>query len=212
MDITSDAGVNLVLSEKIYRTIIKNSKLDLIHKYIGMSQLHGCAQEIYKSYFFPMNPSYNDYRNSYRGYFFEREMKKILIESGVMEQDSERELFAPNSERISGHTDGETHDGILIEIKSVSQEKFERIRNDGKLPYKIFHQCNTYMGYGNYNKCKCIVFSTGTFEHIILDVNFNYKIFGDAQTKANYILGCIDSEKVPHCNCRNCSNGLKKAV
>ncbi|MEI6474569.1 MAG: hypothetical protein WCO75_04180, partial [Planctomycetota bacterium] len=55
---------------------------------------------------------------------------KRLLEQGIEVTNRQRELIAPWDERFRGHIDGEL-DGELIEIKSVNDDRFETVKQDG---------------------------------------------------------------------------------
>ncbi|MBX7047261.1 MAG: hypothetical protein K1X86_15635 [Ignavibacteria bacterium] len=201
------------LYHNIHQVIKTNSGFDSHRNYIGLSGIADCPVEITRRYFSGSTPTLNDHLNAYRGYFLEKEIKKILECAGIRKPNSDRELTAPFDNRIKGHTDGETLDGKLLEIKTWRKDKFDRVKQEGKVPYKIFAQCNGYMGFGGYKETLLVIVSTETFEFHLHELKFSSREFTKQEEKLKQLLWYLDNETVPVCTCGKCKIAVEaKAI
>lgn len=188
--------------------IRRHSGLDAHRHYLGMSSIADCPVQLYLRYKQGMVVDDAGHRNAYRGYLFEREVKKILVGIGFMKPHSERELIAPFDARYKGHTDGESVEGNLSEIKSVSKEKFEIIKDSKKLFTKHYFQTQIYMKHGNYEASDVTIVVPETFEFMMLRVRPNYKVQNDLEEKAKSVLMHIDANRLPLCACGRCNKAM----
>ncbi len=193
-----------IIKDKINFLIKSKSKLELKRNYLGMSNIAGCELVLYNNFFYEMKPSLKDYQNSYRGYMYESIIKGWLISIGFMVPGTEKEIVAGFDERFKGHIDGEDYKGNLIEIKSVTQAKFEKIKADGRLPFRNFCQIQAYLRYGNYDYCTVIIVSTETLDIEIMQIRDNPKILTAIHTKAISVLNAINNNIPPKCTCGKC--------
>src|SRR5687767_13588039 len=139
-----------------------NSGYDTHRQYLGMSGINGCPRILYTNFLTGTTPSEISFRNAYRGYMFEREVKKILTAVGLFVPGSEKTLNAPWDKRFEGHTDGEDPDGDLVELKSVNSKAFAEIKESGKLRHREYWQVQSYMLYGPYAKGTTYFINTET--------------------------------------------------
>lgn len=188
-----------------------HSGLEAHRNYLGMSQIADCPTQLYLRYLQGMKLDDGGHRNAYRGYMIEGEMKKILTRIGVMKERSERSLVAHWDARYQGHTDGETLEGRLLEIKSLAKHKYEQVRESKKLLTKHYFQIQTYMKHGQYMGCDAVLICPETFEIMVLPVQPNYKVQNDLDSKARDVLMHIDAGKLPACQCGRCEASVSRA-
>ncbi len=181
-----------------------NSKLDQHRPYIGMSNAGNCPLAIYRAYTNGITLNDKAFRNSFRGYKMEETAKQILIGSGIMKPNSERHLQAVNQPLIQGNTDGETVHGDLLEIKSMSLDKFNAVVADNKLPNREYRQVQAYMHYGYYQKALVFVICPETFDTHTLWVTPNRYVIDQIVKNFATVLAAIQINKAPTCTCSRC--------
>lgn len=189
--------------------IRKHSGLEGNRNYLGMSQIADCPVQLYLRYKQGIKVDDAGHRNAYRGYMMENEIKKILQRTGVMKPLSERALIAPWDERYQGHTDGETVEGNLLEIKTMSKMRFDQLKESKRMPTKHYFQVQTYLKYGGYGSAADVVIAVPeTFDFMVLNVAQNYKVQNDLEEKAKNVLMHIDAGRVPACECGRCDRRM----
>lgn len=192
------------LSDKVQAYIQKNSNYDTQRNYLGMSGIGKCQRRLYDDFMRPSQPSDEAYRSCYLGYLWEDEAKNILEGAGIYKPDSERELIAPFDKRFIGHTDGETSEGNLLEIKSITAYAMERTKREGRVKPEHFAQVQTYMRYGDYNQALVALVSRDPLEFHFISVPYAPSVGEKMEQKAKAILEAIDSQKRPFCACGRC--------
>lgn len=218
------------IHEELAKVIRKTSGLEQSRGYLGMSSIGRCARE-QVTYFLRGRGFQNDraHQTCKRGYLIEGEFKVMLAAAGVLKManpdqlpalaDSggivmlgfERELVADFDPRFRGHTDGETEDGELFEIKSMTQDKFERAKMNGRISRDHEAQVQTYMRFGEYERAHVLCISSETFDHHTFTVARNESKGADLEAKAKLILAAIDAQDplmVP-CECGHCANSTQ---
>jgi hypothetical protein len=192
--------------------IKSNSNLDTHRPYVGMSSIADCPLALYNNFQNGIIPTHEGYQRSYQGYMYEREVKKILLATGLYQSDTDKELVAPFDSRFRGHIDGEDTFGNLIEIKSMSAVKFNKIKETGKLPYKIYAQVQAYLKYGNYTSATVYMVNTELFEFNVMSVGHNENAQKSLEQKAKGVLNAIDTSTSPSCTCGRCYANQTKAA
>lgn len=192
------------LSEKVLAYIKANSNYDTSRNYLGMSGIGRCPRVLYDRFISPDKPTEETYKNCYLGYLWEDETKNILEGSGIYKPDSERELIAPFDKRFIGHTDGETSEGNLLEIKSITAYSMERIKQEGRVKRDHFAQVQAYMRYGDYQQALVVYVSRDPMEFYFISVPYVYSVGERMEQKAKMVLAAIDSKRRPACECKRC--------
>lgn len=192
------------LQAQVENWITNNSGLEKRRTYIGLSSVGDCSRRIVLAYYNGINTDYAQHRNAIRGYTMEAKAKQILIGAGILKANSERELQAVYSPLVKGHTEGETHAGELVEIKSMSKEKFDKVLAEGKLPYRNYRQVQAYMQHGGYKTALVFVICTETFECQLLRIQKNATAVAQIHEKLEKILLHIDNKTLPQCDCGRC--------
>ncbi len=193
------------LTDQLLHHLRANSGLEQHRAYLGMSAISECPLELYRRFLGGQTLNDRAHAFCYLGYLFERDCKARLLAIGQYVAGSERELVAPWDARFQGHTDGETAAGDLLEIKSVSENRLLRIRQDeGRLPNEHFYQVQTYLRYGPYERALVVYVCRETFEHYAVVAPRREAVGLAMEDKARRILAAVDSGRPPQCECGRC--------
>lgn len=183
--------------------IKEHSNFDTKRAYLGMSRLSECPRKIYNEYLYGSTVHENTYRMSYAGYEQERCILEMLTGSGVA-RTVKRELVAPFDERLRGHIDAELVEGDLLEIKSVSMERFQKVSREHRPLLSHAVQVQMYMRYGGYRRAFLVYRNRETYEHLVLEVLPDLTMQRKYEEKASRLLDAIDQRQVPECVCGRC--------
>lgn len=194
------------VKHRITDEMLRHSRFEADRKYLGMSRISECPLKLYREC---LNGRAHEAgepaaRRAYRGLLFEGDVRQRMITAGVYKPDSHREVIAPFDERFRGHTDGETLDGDLVEIKSCRDETYQQVRESRRPMPSHYDQVQLYMAYGGYKHAVLIYINTETFEHYILDCYPNRRTQEILIDKARLILQAIDTGEPPACTCGRC--------
>lgn len=195
-----------VAKRYLVKEMIKASGFEPHRKYLGMSQIGFCPLDVYRKL---TRGRYGEMgedsaRRYLRGSLFEAEAIRRLTDAGIYRPDSRHQVVADFDGRFLGHTDGDTVDGDLIEIKSCRQEDFEWIEGNHKpLPYH-FAQIQMYIRYGNYRHALAVYVSTETYKYFILDIYPASRVQDAMIARAKSILAAYDGGPLPECTCGRC--------
>lgn len=185
-------------------------------RYLGMSGISKCPLYLYRQMTGTRVWTMQEHLNCYSGYLFERDVKSRLVRIGVMKFSltsqppgncgSERELIAEFDNRYRGHTDGETWEGDLVEIKSTVQPALDRIVMDSRLPSAHFSQVQTYMRHGGYERALVVYVARDTGALHVEHIRFIPSTADRLDEKAKRILAAVDAGTPPACTCGRCNN------
>jgi hypothetical protein len=189
--------------EKIDEYIATHSNFDTHRDYLGMSKISGCPRQVVNEYLYGTPPSELAHRMSYAGYEQERMVREMLFGAGIARLAT-REIVSPFDARLKGHIDAETVEGDLLEIKSVSVERFRKLWTDDRPLLSHNIQVQLYMRYGSYRNCLIVYRCRETYEHLVFDVRYNAGQAEKYEAKAKRILEAIDSDILPGCECGRC--------
>lgn len=192
------------LNKAIDNYISQNSGFDTKRVYLGMSSVGDCQRKQVQAFLNGMVPDMKTHRMAMRGYRMEKIANEILIGSGIMKPDSQRVLYAPFDKRLEGHTDGESVNGELIEIKSKIQRKFDEIVATGRLTSREFNQIQCYMKYGDYKEAIVFIICPESFDTYTLRMHAYKHIQDRIEEKALRVLEFIDKKVLPPCECGRC--------
>lgn len=192
---------------KIEENLRLNSGLDLHRDYLGMSSIGKCSRRVVREYLHGISDvSLRSHQASHIGYLIEEDLMGRLWEMGIakMLEESQKEVVAPFDTRLRGHVDGETVDGDLLEVKTVTVAKFEKVKSSHLALIEHFAQVQLYMKYGRWQRCWIIYVCRDTFEHYVVKVNYLHTQGLKYELKAQRMLAHIDSGMLPECECRWC--------
>lgn len=217
MDITT-------FQQKIEEHLKLNSGLEEHRDYLGISQIGKCPRVVVREFLYGKGDlSLRSHQAAYEGYLIEADLLFRLQRIGIavippspqplLRSASQspagrgsawNEVVAPFDERLRGHVDGETVDGDLLEIKTVTVAKFENVKSTHMALNDHFAQVQLYMKYGRWKKCWIVYICRDTFEHFVVRVKYLHTQGIKYEMKAQRILAHIDSGMLPDCECRYC--------
>jgi hypothetical protein len=171
-------------------------------RYLGMSRISECPRRLYFEVLNGTPATESDKLRFYAGYLWERDVVSRLKSLGLYSANS-REITALGG-RFVGHTDGEI-EGDLLEIKSVTSNKYERLLRDKRLPSNHFRQIQTYMLHGKYQRAFVVYVVRDMGDIHVEEVRCIPKIGETMTEKARRILSAIDAGNPPQCECGNCA-------
>lgn len=208
------------INDCVSRWIAEHSGYEPARDYLEMSKCGLCPRAWFHSYRAARpTPTESEFNNFRRGLLMESETKRALAESGILKRvpayertdangfyfsGSEREVVAPFDPRLKGHTDGETVDGRLLELKSVRADKLAEVWDTGKAHPNHFRQVQIYMRYGRYREAVIHYIVPETFEHTSLIVPYFTNVASTLEAKAKAVLRAIDTGIAPRCECGRC--------
>lgn len=195
------------LHDQLTEAIIENSGLEQNRDYVGFSKIGDCPRKIYTEYMQKQNVSIteSDHFYCYAGYHQEADVANLLIKIGVLDPTSRgKEIVSDISPIFKGHIDGLAMDGALIEIKSVSNQKYDSIKEKGKSLFRHFVQVQLYLRYGKMPYALIIYRNRETYEHMVMYVPYVKSAADEQEKKALIILDAIKDGKAPACTCHKC--------
>ena len=191
---------------RITTHIARASGLDQHRKYLGISKISQCPRAAVLEFRNGIVETGAAHRMCYAGYEQERAVMQLLYNAGVSIGvfPMSKEVVAPFDSRLRGHIDGETVDGDLLEIKSVSKFKFDSIQADRIAKFAHLTQVQLYMRYGGWKKAFIVYRCRDTYEHVVIEVPYSESQSEKLEQKAKVILAYIDSGGLPPCECGRC--------
>lgn len=182
----------------------EHSGFETDRNYLGMSAIGQCPRRLYDAFVNGQEPTMDIHRMCYIGYLFERDARQRMTEAGLYRPPRVAELIAPFDERFRGHADGETIDGDLLELKSVSEEGLERVAAKGRGKVEHWLQVQTYMRYGPWQNAVIVYISRDSFRHFIVSALKDTHVGEKMEHKAKTVLAAIDARRPPACECGRC--------
>lgn len=203
----------ITAKHRIADHLLHASGFETGRKYLGMSRITECPARLYRECLNGRAHELNEAsaRRCYRGYLFERDAQQRLAAAGIYLPGSGKEVRADFDERFRGHTDGETTEKDLLEIKSVTNVMFERIQRTRRAMDSHIAQVQLYLRFGGYAHGLIVYIDTETFRHYVADVWPNKGEQDRWIAKAAEVLAAIDSGTPPKCICGRCF-GFAEAV
>jgi len=189
------------IQNKIMNFIREHSGFETKRTYVGMSHLSECPAEQYTAFWDGLTETDYNHRMAYLGYALESVEREILFRSGVL-RSIDREIVAEFDPRVRGHIDGETMDGDLVEIKTVSTVKFEKVIESDKALRDHFSQVQAYMHFGGYRHAEIIYICREDFRHYVIHVPYVRGVGEQIEAKARRVLAAIDEGRQPPCECK----------
>jgi len=178
--------------------------------YLGMSQIWRCPAELYDFLVDGRGkPGGRQARYCYEGYLHQRDMMARLEGMEVL-NGSGRELAAEWDERFRGHTEGELEDGTLLEVKSVSTERFAVVKERKRAAQSHYEQVQMYMLYGGYEEAVVVYKCRETGEVWPIKVWAHEPTQRRLEDKARAVLAAVDVGERPVCGCGRHGVGSKE--
>lgn len=171
--------------------------------YLGMSAIAKCMRFLYDGLVHGRAaPSPKSLRYCHEGYLHEHDVIERLVNAGMKVENRQRELVAPFDGRFRGHIDAEI-EGTLIEIKSVNDDRFAQVMDDGPFGEHL-DQVQMYMRYGGYAHAVIVYKSRDTGDIWTEDVTMDDERGVILEEKAKAVLAMVDRGERPACTCGYC--------
>ena len=171
--------------------------------YLGMSAISQCPRRLYNNMVNGRQyPSIRTARLFHEGLLHEHDVIMRLLKKGVAVTNLGRELIAPFDGRFRGHIDGEL-DGDLLEIKSVNDERFAMVMDDGPFDEHC-DQVQLYMRYGGYARAMIVYKCRNDGDIWTEEVARDDQRGAILEEKAKGILAMLDRSEPPRCTCGHC--------
>ncbi len=207
-------------SRQLKQLYIENLKaksgLEQHRPYLGMSGISQCPRLLYNQFtngrgYQPIQDHWHC-REGYKEQAEALEMLGAINPKGV-------EVIAEWDARYKGHTDWETPDGDLVEIKSVYWDKFMDIVERRRAERQHYEQVQAYLRHGVWKlahicyKARDVpqeqwrgdtIATCGGIPVWIVSVGLNREVADRLDAKARMILGAIDRGVAPDCVCGRC--------
>ena len=186
-----------------------NSGLEQSRNYLGISKAGKCQRQIYDELVSGVVMSDFHHAMCYIGYLFERDALARLVEMRLA-KGAAIELVCPKDARIRGHVDGVTLEGDLLEIKSVTTKKFERVCHGGKPLWEHVDQVQLYMRYGGWRTAWILYICRETFEHKVMRVGYDQERAARLEGKLLDVLAAVERQEPPVCECGWCGKDVRR--
>ena len=203
-------------SRSLKQTYIDNLKaksgLEQHRPYLGMSGISQCPRLLYTQ--FTNGRGYQPIRDHWHCREGYKEQAEALEMLGGGTNLKGVEVIAEWDARYKGHTDWETPDGDLVEIKSVYWDKFMEIGERRRAERPHYEQVQAYLKHGGWKlahicyKARDVpkeqwkgdtIAICGGIPIWIVSVGLNREVADRLDTKARMILGAIDRGVAPDC-------------
>ncbi len=191
------------IQRSIMQQIEIHSGLDQHRDYFGISKIGDCPHHAVMEYLHGVACTEEAHRMCFAGYEHEMSIMELLVLAGIVTVQG-LEVVAPFDSRFRGHIDALTCDDDLLEIKSVSTQKFQQVMESGKPLKKHVMQVQLYMRYGGWHQTFVVYRCRETYQHMVIRAPYIQSAAEHYEEKAKKILHCIDNNQIPDCECRRC--------
>lgn len=178
---------------------------DPCRTYIDLSQVADCELELYRAYLAARSGIRTEPSIPYETILISCELEAALrarlAALGVYSPGRTIHLY---DGLVQGHTDGETPDGDLLEIKTVALER--NIPWDGQLPRRIHWQINAYLRYTGCRQAHIIYLARDTGRIHIITVRESQTTTRLIAARLARLAEAIRTETPPVCTCGHCPN------
>lgn len=173
------------------------SGYDEHRNYIGLSTIADCPKEIYRRFFNP-TPASRDLKLRTRyTYEIEANMIKRLEALGLYGRVGPITAY---DGLVQGNPDGRILEDLL-EIKTVPLSKHIPV---GRLPIKVYWQCQAYMKYGAYPAALVIYLARDKGWFKVFDIYPDLRVMEMIDVKIRSLIEAVKKETPPVCECRRC--------
>lgn len=192
-----------LLQQQINEYIAANSRFEPRRAYLGMSKIGDCPRRVTRELLHRLIPTDEIHRMSYTGYDQEASILKMLVEARIA-LPYKRELVSQFDERLRGHIDAVTVENDLLEIKSLSSLKFQRVDQTRRIHPRHYVQVQLYMRYGGYRQALVVCRNRDTYEHLLFRIAYDPAQAENYEQKAKRILAAWDEKLILPCECGHC--------
>lgn len=199
----------LTFESNLKHWLRENSGLEEHRDYLGISHAGKCPRAIYDLLMNGAHLSDFAHQMCYVGYMFEKDCLARLVEMKFA-REARVEVVCPKDPFIRGHVDGETFWGDLLEVKSITVKKFERILQTGNALWEHVDQVQLYMRYGPWKTTWVIYICRETFEHRVIRVQYDQGRAEKLEVKLLDVLAAWERKEAPVCTCGFCGKDGKR--
>ena len=192
------------MEEKLRSHLRFVSKLDKRRDYVGISNIGKCPRQAYKDLVHGFTDTDFAHQMSYAGYLYEQDAIARMMATGFLRNTRPQEVVCPKNPIIRGHIDGESTLGDLIEIKTVTKQKFKILQFHGRPLHEHVDQVQLYMRYGGWLNCIMIYICRETFEHKVFDVRYDLIWAETLEEKMLDLAEAVRTMQPPACTCEKC--------
>jgi len=171
--------------------------------YLSISHISGCPRRTILEYRNGFEVNEHTHPMCFAGYEMERSVLQAMGEMVVL---TTIEVIAPFDNRLKGHLDAATTEGEVVEIKSVNRRKWEKMLREGRPLFEHFVQVQLYMRYLMVERGFVIYRNRETYEHKVLQVDYDDRRARNFEEKARRLLQYIDDDIIPDCECGRCKS------
>lgn len=192
-----------LLQQQINEYIAANSRFEPRRACLDMSKIGDCPRRVTRELLHRLIPTDEIHRMSYTGYDQEASILKMLVEARIA-LPYKRELVSQFDERLRGHIDAVTVENDLLEIKSLSSLKFQRVDQTRRIHPRHYVQVQLYMRYGGYRQALVVCRNRDTYEHLLFRIAYDPAQAENYEQKAKRILAAWDEKLILPCECGHC--------
>lgn len=194
------------MEEKLRSHLRFVSKLDKRRDYVGISNIGKCPRQAYKDLVHGFTDTDFAHQMSYAGYLFEQDAIARMSAMGFLRRSraEHKEVFCPKNPIIRGHIDGESTLGDLVEIKTVTKQKFKIFQFHGRPLHEHIDQVQLYMRYGGWLNCMIIYICRETFEHKVFEVRYDLDLAEELEERMLDLADAVRYLQPPVCTCGKC--------
>jgi len=195
------------LKDRLVAALREQSGLEKHRPYLGMSGIGQCPRKLYLE-FVNGRPEPTDQSHWYcwTGYLHEQAIVNLLGEVPARQM----EVVADFDERFRGHVDYPLGE-LVVDIKSVSWDKYGRVRANGTALAEHIKQMQMYMRHGGFARA-ALVYIARDVPHKewaglplwVYEVEYLPDLADELDAKARAILAAVDAGRPPRCECGWC--------
>lgn len=198
------------LKNVLTSSLKKQSGLEPRRPYLGMSGISQCPRKLYFD-FVDGREAANDQQHWYcwTGYLHEGAVVALLADLGA--ERKQTEVIAAFDSRFRGHIDYLFSAQEIIEIKSVTWDKFCKVQAEDRAEYGHEAQVQMYLRHGGWQRAKIIYIARDVphreFRGMplwVIDTEPKPGLADKLDAKAKAVLAAIDSKTAPACECGWC--------
>lgn len=108
------------------------------------------------------------------------------------------EIVAGFDARFAGHGDGEIvtpDEAVLVEVKSTTADKLERIKEHRRVPRSCFQQVQLYMRHGRYRRCLVVFVARDSGAFYVHELRPIEAVADELDEKARRVLAEVDRRR-----------------
>lgn len=197
----------MTIKDQLVKSLRENSGLEQHRPYLGMSGISQCPRKLYLEFVSGRRPP-TDQQHWYcwTGYLHEAAILHLL---GV-KPGAQVEVVAAFDARFRGHVDWSVGSDV-IEIKSVTWNKFNTIKINNRPQSEHNQQVQMYLRHGNWRGAQIIYIARDVphreFDGApfwVFEVRPDDTLADRLDQKARNILAAIDAQQPPRCECGYC--------